>query len=164
MMVLGLDSNFFGGLVFPSEIARASRVVPDLNGRDEMDGGSGNLHSVFQRAFLRFEARESGKQRRMHVHDSVMIVVDELWADDSKVACKSNKTVLRSHSVSLESGYSLLIVLGVHFRQSLVVQNYRLHAVFLGYLNRSDTWFVTDDNIHLALRDVLSINGVQDRF
>src|SRR5438552_16669660 len=34
MMVLGLDSNFFGGLVFSPEIARAGRVVADLNGRE----------------------------------------------------------------------------------------------------------------------------------
>jgi hypothetical protein len=35
MMVLGLDSNFFSGLVFPSEIARTGRVVADLNCREE---------------------------------------------------------------------------------------------------------------------------------
>src|SRR5437016_10067540 len=34
MMVLGLDSNFFSNLVFPSEIDRAGRVVADLNGRE----------------------------------------------------------------------------------------------------------------------------------
>src|SRR2546426_7106378 len=82
--------------------------------RDEMDGGTRDLHSMFQRAFLRFEAGESGKQRRVHVHDSVMIMVDELWAEDSKVAGKSNKTVIGSNTVSLQRGDSLSIVLMVH--------------------------------------------------
>src|SRR5438309_10422239 len=35
VMVLGMDSNFFSSLVFPSEIARAGRVVAYLNGREE---------------------------------------------------------------------------------------------------------------------------------
>src|SRR5437588_4190152 len=117
---------------------------------------------MFQRAFLRFEAGESGKQRRVHVHDSVMIMVDELWAEDAKVACKSNKTVIGSNTVSLQRGDSLSIVIRVHLWQSLIVKDDRRHAMFLGYLKRSDTWLVTDDNTHTAPCDVLSINGIQD--
>src|SRR5207302_6349624 len=40
MMVLGLYSNFFGGLMFSSEIARTGRVVADLNGCEERLGTS----------------------------------------------------------------------------------------------------------------------------
>src|SRR6266705_4858983 len=82
--------------------------------RDEMDGGTRDLHPMFQRAFLRFEAGESGKQRRVYVHDSVGIVVDELWAEDSKVACKSDKTVFGSNTVSFQSGDRLPVILSVH--------------------------------------------------
>src|SRR5439155_9953382 len=131
---------------------------------DEMDCGTRHLHSMLQRAFLRFEARERGKQRRVYVHDSVIVAVDELWAENSKVACKSDKTTLRSNSVSFQSGDSLPIVLRVHLWQSLIVKYDRRHVMFLGYLKRSDAWLVTDDNAHPALRDVLAINGIQDRF
>src|SRR5947209_14723509 len=101
---------------------------------------------MLQSAFLRFEAGESGKQRRVYVHDSVMIVVDELRAEDSKVPRKSDKTVLRSNIVSFQNGHGLPIVLRVHLWQSLIVKDDRRHAMFLGYLKRSDTWLVTDDN------------------
>src|SRR2546426_4363637 len=82
--------------------------------RDEMDGGTRDLHSMLQCAFLGFEAGESGKQRWVHVHDSVMIVVDELWAEDSKVACKSDETVFGSNTVSFQSGDSLPVIVRVH--------------------------------------------------
>src|SRR6266571_2092237 len=119
---------------------------------------------MLQSMFLRFEAGESGKQSRVHVHDSVMIVVDELWAEDSKVACKSDKTILRSNSMSFQSGDSLPIVLRVHLWQSLIVKHDRRHVMLPGYLKRSDTRLVTDDNAYPALRDVLAINSIQDRF
>src|SRR5437879_5977752 len=119
---------------------------------------------MFQRAFLRFEAGESGKQRRVHVHDSVMILVDELWAEDSKVARKSDQTVLGSNTVSFQGGHSLPIVLRVHLWQSLVFEDDRRHVMLPGYLKRSDTWVVTDDNVYLALRNVFFIHGIQDRF
>src|SRR5207247_11066996 len=101
---------------------------------------------MFQRAFLRFEAGESRKQRWVHIHDSVMIVVDELWAEDSKVACKSDETVFGSNTASFQSGDSLPIVLGVHLLQALIVKDNRWHVVFPGYLKRSDAWLVTDDD------------------
>ena len=132
--------------------------------RDEMDGGTRDLHSMFQRAFLRFEAGESGKQRRVHVHDSVMIVVDELWAEDAKVACKSDKTIFGSYTVGFQSGDGLPIVLRVNLWQSLIVKDYRRHVMFLSYFKRSDAWLVTDDNTHPALRNVFSIHGIQYRF
>src|SRR5438128_4502209 len=113
---------------------------------------------MLQSAFLRFEAGESGKQRRVHVHDSVRIVVDELWAEDSKVSCKSNKTVLGSNPVSFQRGYGLPIVLSVHLWQPLIVKDNRRHVMLPSYLKRSDTRLVTDDNTHPALRNVLSIN------
>src|SRR6266702_7081365 len=119
---------------------------------------------MFQRAFLRFEAGESGKKCRVHVHDSVMIMVDELWAEDAKVACESDKTVFGSNTVSFQSGDSLPVIVRVHLWQSLIVKDDRRHVMFLSYLKRSDAWLVTDDNTHPALRDVLSINGIQDRF
>src|SRR5712692_3007284 len=131
---------------------------------DEMDGGSGDLHSLFQCAFLCFEAWESGKQCRVHVHDSVMIVVDELWAEDSKIACKCDKTVFGSNTVSLQSGDNLTVVFGVYLWQSFIVKDDRRHVMFPGYVKRSNVWLVTYDNIHPAFRDVLLINGVQDRF
>src|SRR6267143_1334007 len=93
-----------------------------------------------------------------------MVVVDELWAQDSKIAGQSDKTVLRSNSLSFQSGDGLPIVLGVHLWQSLIVKNDRRHFMFPSYLKRSDAWLVTDDNIHPAFSDVLSINGIQDRF
>src|SRR2546422_1326009 len=93
-----------------------------------------------------------------------MIMVDELWAQDSKVADQSDKTVLRSNSLSFQSGDGLPIVLGVHLWQSLIVKNDRRHLMFPSYLKRSDAWLVADDNIHSAFSNVLSINGIQDRF
>src|SRR5438046_10509018 len=81
---------------------------------DEMDSGPRDLHPKLQRAFLRFEAGEPGKQRRMHVHDSVMIMIDELGAEDAKVACKSDETVFGSNTMSFQSGNSLPIILNVH--------------------------------------------------
>src|SRR6266699_3106589 len=119
---------------------------------------------MFQRAFLRFEAGESGKQCGVHIHDSIKIVVDEMWAEDSKVACKSDETVFGSNTASFQSGDSLPVVLRVHLWQVLIVKDNRRHVVFPGYLKRSDAGFVTDDNTHPTLRDVLSINGIQDRF
>src|SRR6266704_788498 len=129
-----------------------------------MNGDSLDLHSMFQRAFLRFEAGESGKQCGVHIHDSIKIVVDELWAEDSKVACKSDETIFGSNTASFQSGDSLPVVLRVHLWQALILKDNRRHVVFPGYLKRSDAGFVTDDNTHPTLRDVLSINGVQDRF
>src|SRR5712691_4751902 len=118
---------------------------------------------MFKRALLGVETWESGKKCWVNVHDPVMIVVDELGAEDSKVAREGDETVLRSNTVSLQGGDSLAIILGVHFRQSPVVKDDRLHEMFLGYLKRSNTWLVTDDNIHFALCDVAPVDSFQDR-
>src|SRR5438876_11485338 len=99
---------------------------------------------MFQRAFLRFEPGERGKKRRVHVHYSVMIVVDELWAEDSKVPGESDKTILGSNVMSFQRGDSLPIILSVHLWQSPIVKDNRRHVMFPGYLKRSDTWLVTD--------------------
>src|SRR5437773_6095444 len=71
-----------------------------------------------------------------------MITIDELWAEDSKVACKSDETVFGSNTASLQSGDSLPVVLRVHLWQSLIVKDNRRHVVFPGYLKRSDAGFV----------------------
>src|SRR5207245_9867218 len=118
---------------------------------------------MFQRAFLSFDAGESGKQCRVYVHDSIMILVDELWAEDSKVACKSDETILWSNTVSFQSGYGLPIVLRVHLWQSLIVEDDSRYVMFPSYFKRSYAWLVTDNNTYLALRTVLSIDRIQDR-
>src|SRR5207245_9523152 len=106
---------------------------------------------MFQRAFLRFEAGESGKQCGVHIHDSIKIVVDELWAEDSKVACKSDETVFGSNTASYQSGDSLPVVLRVHLCQALIVKHNRGHVVFPGYFKRSDAGFGADDDINSYL-------------
>src|SRR5438046_10049278 len=92
-----------------------------------------------------------------------MITIDELWAEDSKVACKSDETVFGSNTASLQSGDSLPVVLRVHLWQSLIVKDNRRHAVFPGYLKRSDAWLVTDADTHPHPRDLVSVNGLPAR-
>src|SRR5256886_4522745 len=103
---------------------------------------------MFQRAFLSFDAGESGKQCRVYVHDSIMILVDELWAEDSKVACKSDETILWSNTVSFQGGYGLPIVLRVHLWQSLIVEDDSRYVMFPSYFKRSYAWLVTDNNTY----------------
>jgi hypothetical protein len=66
--------------------------------------------------------------------------------------------------MSFQGGNGLSIILGIHLRQPFVVQDDGWDVMILSYLERSGTRPVTDDNSNLALRDVLSIDGVQDRF
>ena len=70
---------------------------------------------------LRFQTGKGRKQRRVYVYDSARIEINELFTEDPEITRQYNEPSFRRDPARLESGNSLLVIVPIFLRDSLVV-------------------------------------------
>jgi len=73
---------------------------------NEVDGAAGELHAVFERLPLRFEAGEGREQGGMNIQDPAWIFGDKKWREQAHVSGEANEVDF----VFIENGGDLAVV------------------------------------------------------